>query len=303
MSFADQLGSGNPSRTNPRGYQPPQRGLSQNGSFTGTSSSSNGRSYGNDSYDQSVRIVSENVRQLSVNVNQIKSFSDTLGTTRDALENREELRRLIDSSRGLATDTNEALKRMSPSGGPDDKTRKIQQQKLAKDFENVLKKFGEISKYAAEKEKSTPLPQKAPPKQQQEHNSIISYYEDDNDLEKQGLIETQRVQQLQLDNERQFMDALIADREQGIKEIEKTVVEVNEIFRDLSHLVQEQGVMIDNIESNIEESVVKTTDGVEELRKANEYQKSSRNKMCCLALIILIVAAIIVLVVYFVIIK
>jgi len=78
---------------------------------------------------------------------------------------------------------------------------------------------------------------------------------------------------------------------------------VNEIFRDLSHLVQEQGVMIDNIESNIEESVVKTTDGVEELRKANEYQKSSRNKMCCLALIILIVAAIIVLVVYFVIIK
>lgn len=40
------------------------------------------------------------------------------------------------------------------------------------------------------------------------------------------------------------MDALIADREQGIKEIEKTVVEVNEIFRDLSHLVQEQGVMI-----------------------------------------------------------
>jgi syntaxin 7 len=40
------------------------------------------------------------------------------------------------------------------------------------------------------------------------------------------------------------MDALIADREQGIKEIEKTVTEVNEIFRDLAHLVQEQGVMI-----------------------------------------------------------
>jgi len=61
--------------------------------------------------------------------------------------------------------------------------------------------------------------------------------------------------------------------------------------------------MIDNIESNIEESVVKTSDGVEELRKANDYQKSSRNKMCCLALIILIIAAIIVVVVYFVLAK
>lgn len=57
---------------------------------------------------------------------------------------------------------------------------------------------------------------------------------------------------------------------------------------------------LDNIESNIETSVVKTSEGVEELRKANEYQKSSRNKMCCLALIILIIAAIIVIVVYFV---
>jgi len=83
----------------------------------------------------------------------------------------------------------------------------------------------------------------------------------------------------------------------------KTVVEVNEIFRDLSNLVHEQGAMIDNIESNIEESVVKTSEGVEDLRKANDYQKSSRNKMCCLALIILIIAAIIVVVVYFVLAK
>lgn len=106
-------------------------------------------------------------------------------------------------------------------------------------------------------------------------------------------------QQLQVENERNFMDALIADREQGIKDIEKTVTEVNEIFRDLSHLVQEQGQMIDHIESNIDDSMARTDEGVVELRKANEYQKKSRNKMCCLALILLLLAGGAVLVIYF----
>jgi t-SNARE complex subunit (syntaxin) len=62
-------------------------------------------------------------------------------------------------------------------------------------------------------------------------------------------------------------------------------------------------ISIDHIESNIDESVSRVEDGVVELRKANEYQKSSRNKMCCLALILLIVAGVTVLVVYFVLAK
>jgi len=292
MSFADQMGRGSSSAPTRGAYQPkaqpPNTGY---GSAYGS---------GND-YDQNVKIISENIRQLSVNVGQIKSLSDSLGTSRDSLENREQLRHLIDSTRLISTDTAHSMKSLhdTRSSGPsEDKTRKFQQQKLVKDFQSVLQRFQEISKIAGEKEKNTPLPQK-PRASKQEVNT--GYYEEDpHDFEKQGLIEAQRSQQLQLDNERQFMDALIADREQGIKEIEKTVVEVNEIFRDLSHLVQEQGVMIDNIESNIETSVVKTSEGVEDLRKANEYQKSSRNKMCCLALIILIIAAVIVVVVYFI---
>ncbi|CAL5444871.1 unnamed protein product [Camellia sinensis] len=43
-------------------------------------------------------------------------------------------------------------------------------------------------------------------------------------------------------------------REQGIEEIQQQIGEVNEIFKDLAVLVHEQGVMIDDISSNIESS-------------------------------------------------
>jgi len=56
--------------------------------------------------------------------------------------------------------------------------------------------------------------------------------------------------------------------------------------------VNEQGEMIDNIENNISQTVVRTDQANQELTKASKYQKSARNKMCCLLLIILIVAAI-----------
>jgi t-SNARE complex subunit (syntaxin) len=45
-------------------------------------------------------------------------------------------------------------------------------------------------------------------------------------------------------SEIEFSNAIIQDREQGIKEIEKALTEVNEIFIDLSNLVVEQGAMI-----------------------------------------------------------
>lgn len=47
-----------------------------------------------------------------------------------------------------------------------------------------------------------------------------------------------------LDNEIAFNEAIIEEREQGIKEIQEQIGEVNEIFKDLAMLVHEQGVMI-----------------------------------------------------------
>lgn len=47
-----------------------------------------------------------------------------------------------------------------------------------------------------------------------------------------------------LDTEIAFNEAIIEEREQGIKEIQQQISEVNEIFKDLAVLVHEQGIMI-----------------------------------------------------------
>jgi hypothetical protein len=49
---------------------------------------------------------------------------------------------------------------------------------------------------------------------------------------------------LQLENEVVFNEAVIEEREQGIREIHQQIGEVNEIFKDLAVLVNEQGYMI-----------------------------------------------------------
>jgi syntaxin 7 len=63
----------------------------------------------------------------------------------------------------------------------------------------------------------------------------------DTDIE---LILLYRQDFIQLENETVFNEAVIEEREQGIREIHVQIGEVNEIFKDLAVLVHEQGYMI-----------------------------------------------------------
>ena len=62
-----------------------------------------------------------------------------------------------------------------------------------------------------------------------------------------------------------------AERERMIKQVETTVVEVNEIFTDLAGLVAGQSSSIDTISSMIENTADKAREATEELRTASRY--------------------------------
>ncbi len=53
---------------------------------------------------------------------------------------------------------------------------------------------------------------------------------------------------MQLENETVFNEAVIEEKEQGIREIHQQIGEVNEIFKDLAVLVHEQCYMIGSCE-------------------------------------------------------
>jgi len=259
--------------------------------------------------DPLVSALTENIQQVSNNVTSITKFVSTLGTNRDSQEVREKLNATIETTKLIIRNATSQIKDLSNNSRG---TNKTVHQKLAKDFGNVLQKFQEISKISAQKERTTPLPQantyNAQPARgnaqqpawgrQPQPDQYHQYVEDEAD-EKHGLLEASRRDTLmQIDNEREFQDAMIVDREEGIKQIEATITEVGGIFQDLAQIVHEQGFMIDNIESNVESTSTNTAEAVVQLRQASKHQRSARTKMCWLALIITIVIAVLAIVLY-----
>ncbi|KAG1365169.1 Syntaxin-132 [Cocos nucifera] len=94
----------------------------------------------------------------------------------------------------------------------------------------------------------------------------------------------------------QVLDTLaeIQERRDTVKEIERKLLDLQQIFLDMAVLVEAQGDMLDNIESQVLSADVHVHSGVTALQKARRLQKNSRKCMCIAILILLIIAVIIV---------
>jgi len=99
-----------------------------------------------------------------------------------------------------------------------------------------------------------------------------------------------------LDNEIVFNEALIEEREQAIEEIQQQIGEVHEVFKDLATLVHAQGVIIEEIDTNIENSAEATKEAKREVAKADKTQKSNSSLLCILMVIFGVVLLVVIIV-------
>ncbi|XP_013076668.2 syntaxin-2-like [Biomphalaria glabrata] len=86
-------------------------------------------------------------------------------------------------------------------------------------------------------------------------------------------------------------------RQKDILALEKSITEVNQIFKDMNLLITTQGETLDTIESAIENTTVHVEGGKKELQKAREYQSRARRKKCCIIIIIITVLGILALII------
>ncbi|KAJ0080310.1 hypothetical protein Patl1_23811 [Pistacia atlantica] len=210
----------------------------------------------------------------------VSSFSrlvNSLGTPKDTLELRDKLHKTRLHIGQLVKDTSNKLKQASEADHNVEVSpiKKIADAKLAKDFQSVLKEFQKAQRLAAERETTyTPTVSKEVlPSSYSAHEPGISSSR--NSEQQVLLLESKKQEVVLLDNEIVYNEAIIEEREQGIKEIQEQIGEVNEIFKDLAMLVHEQGVIIDDISSNIESSHSATVQGTSQLVKASKTQKSN----------------------------
>ena len=73
-------------------------------------------------------------------------------------------------------------------------------------------------------------------------------------------------------------------REKEVMGIVKSIVDLNQIYKELSHLVEEQGTILDRIDYNVEATQTRIYEGYKQLQKAEKYQRANRKMYCILIL-------------------
>jgi len=161
----------------------------------------------------------------------------------------------------------------------DDFDKKPKVEKLSKDFkEKMVDPLNSLILQTTTKLEA--------PIESHDESLYADYSKHDPDQEELQLMTTQ------LDTE--FQDSIIDQRDKDIKNIQVQMVQVNEIFKDLAKLVEDQTEVVDSIRTNITQTSMHTSDATKEIKEASKHQESTGRNYCYLALIITVVSAIVV---------
>ncbi|KAL5581491.1 hypothetical protein UlMin_013933 [Ulmus minor] len=243
--------------------------------------------------------VAAAIFQINTAVAAFRRLVDAVGTAKDTPDHRHKLHNTRQRILQLVKETSAKLKSLSESDRDSSvhPSKKIEDAKLAKDFQTSLEEFQKVQQLASQRESSyaPSLPSSSLP--------IASSSASDEALElgidpdrQPFLMEQKRQEVVLLGNEIAFNEAIIDEREQGIIDIEVQIGEANEIFKDLAVLVHEQGVVIDDIQSNIDSSAGATTEARVQVAKASKNVKS-KISWCWWAVVIFVLALVIFLII------
>lgn len=96
-----------------------------------------------------------------------------------------------------------------------------------------------------------------------------------------------------------FEDDTYAEKEKKLKEVYKSIVEINTMIKDCAEVVGDQGKDLDSIENFVEISSDATKDAVTELDQANKYQQSGSSRCTYMIFIITLILLAVLLIFYF----
>jgi archaellum component FlaC len=83
-------------------------------------------------------------------------------------------------------------------------------------------------------------------------------------------------------NEEEIDRQLLQEKHEAAEEIHKDIVKLNEMFKDVAGMVNEQGQGLDRMDQNLEVAVKSTDQANKDLNSAKGHQLNARKKACYL---------------------
>lgn len=231
-------------------------------------------------------------KQIKANIQEMQDSLRKAGEQLDHLQKNilsrraaESLDKFLDHSRELSHSTQRLFSEWTVhlAGEPSERYRKrFSSEKLQKAFEEEVSNLKDIARRAvvAQQEAMGRQTFECRPMCDDQGSSGCG-----DDVE-QGLLDdsdcatSSRLSSMQEDLT--IRNRIAQEREEGIRRIQGQVSEVNQIFRDLASIVQDQGNQFESIENQAESSASNTKQAVTELKKAVARQRGSRERLCCM---------------------
>ncbi|XP_056642746.1 syntaxin-12 [Diorhabda carinulata] len=223
--------------------------------------------------------VATNIDTINSGIKTLENASNVIGTSKDNRGLRNQIHVTQLSTNRIASVSTEQIKKLKLLVAKGDKSRKLQVDRLEESFKEAVKRYSDLQKKVANKQKSYLLVPETV------EDGEVDENEDD---EKQ--LQARKTRELAFEQE------FIEERERRIKQIESDLLDINQITRELSSVVLSQRDAIDDIERNIDSTGVNVEYGAKEVASAARYQNRSRKKLVILVGIALVCAVVLIII-------
>lgn len=188
-------------------------------------------------FTQLSKSISTKLSKITSNVTLVHRYIGLLGTPRDTEKMRSSLMDTLTKTSKLTRDLLPSIRDLSRWDNPEDigANGRFEQKKLLAEYQKAALDFQNAQRLALEKQKDYVKDVKAiiEEENREEEHSRHLYGQ-----------QTQQRLRLQDNSEIEFNEQLIEEREQEILGIEQSILELNEIFKDLATIVTEQGNLL-----------------------------------------------------------
>mmetsp|Transcript_8638 Transcript_8638/g.13490 ORF Transcript_8638/g.13490 Transcript_8638/m.13490 type:complete len:261 (-) Transcript_8638:1271-2053(-) len=220
------------------------------------------------SVSNSLAQLSDGILQYQRNVGILEKIARQIGTPADGAELQTQFDVQVDVLNQLGQRLENTLRRLETDEQVDRTEaakRRATLVKLGRDYRRIEASYKNILLEAKQK-KSRLLAYK-----QNQNNSSLSHSQ-----KRETSVEEEQIS-LQFQMQQDLLsEEIMREREHEIRNINHGMHQVNEIYKDLAHVVAGQQEQVDQIETQMEQSKVNAEQGLSHIQKANEKASSSQ---------------------------